>query len=284
MKKTLLIMLLLTASAITAHAQGFRVYRSDGSVYQFSWVADSIAFYEGEGDPNYVEPIPDEVRRAIEELQTYVANNAAMIARLNDMVISNTAEINDVKHDILGDVTTYITLLRQQIADLQAEVNTNSTNIYDTIDRIYDIQNRVVTIQDALSTLQGKLMELQEKEDEQDEGIDDLMEQFNRIQEECVAMNDNIQNIKVSLMDLQARVTQNERAIADINQVVNLNRTDIQELKERNIELKTQVESDEEVIRVLFNSDEEKQDQIEALNDVIQDLLDRVAVLESRVQ
>lgn len=283
MKKTLLTALMLIASTTVALAQGFNVYRNNGSFVQYTQ-ADSIVFFEGEGDPNYQEPIPDEVRRAIEELQTSVTNNVAMIARLNEMVVSNTAEINDVKHDILGDVTTYITLLRQQIADLQVEVNRNSTMIYENTDRINSIMAIETTLQADLLTLQDKLMELQEKEDEQDEGIEDLMEQFNRIQEECVAMNDNIQNIKVSLMDLQAIVTQNERAIADINQVVNFNRADIQELKERNIELKTQVEVDEELIRVLTESDRQKQDQIEALNDVIQDLLDRVAVLESRVQ
>ena len=65
MKKTLLSVLLLVASAIMAQAQGFRVIKSDGTVYQFSWVADRIEFYEGDGDPNWVAPIPDEVKDAV---------------------------------------------------------------------------------------------------------------------------------------------------------------------------------------------------------------------------
>ena len=75
MKKILFSVLVFMASSFVANAQGFKVYRSDGAVYQFSWVADSIAFFEGEGDPDYQEPVPESVRNALDELRAYATRN-----------------------------------------------------------------------------------------------------------------------------------------------------------------------------------------------------------------
>ena len=43
------VLLLLVAGLQTSWAQGFRVYKSDGTVAQFSMRADSIVFYDGIG-------------------------------------------------------------------------------------------------------------------------------------------------------------------------------------------------------------------------------------------
>ena len=40
-------MLLVVAGVQTAAAQGFRVYKSDGTIMQFSLRTDSIVFYDG---------------------------------------------------------------------------------------------------------------------------------------------------------------------------------------------------------------------------------------------
>ena len=42
-------LLLLVAGVQTSVAQGFRVYKTDGSVAQFSFRTDSIVFYDGIG-------------------------------------------------------------------------------------------------------------------------------------------------------------------------------------------------------------------------------------------
>ena len=46
LKSTIFILLLMLAGLQTAWAQGFRVYKSDGTVAQFSLRTDSIVFYE----------------------------------------------------------------------------------------------------------------------------------------------------------------------------------------------------------------------------------------------
>ena len=43
------VLLLLVAGLQTSWAQGFRVYKSDGTVAQFSMRTDSIVFYDGIG-------------------------------------------------------------------------------------------------------------------------------------------------------------------------------------------------------------------------------------------
>ncbi len=48
-KAILSVLLLLVASIQTAAAQGFRVYKSDGTIMQFSLRTDSIVFYDGIG-------------------------------------------------------------------------------------------------------------------------------------------------------------------------------------------------------------------------------------------
>lgn len=49
LKSTIFILLLMLAGLQTAWAQGFRVYKSDGTVAQFSLRTDSIVFYDGIG-------------------------------------------------------------------------------------------------------------------------------------------------------------------------------------------------------------------------------------------
>ena len=49
LKNILATLLLLVAGLQTAWGQGFRVYKSDGTVAQFSLRTDSIVFYDGIG-------------------------------------------------------------------------------------------------------------------------------------------------------------------------------------------------------------------------------------------
>ena len=132
MKKTLLSVLLLVASAIMAQAQGFRVIKSDGTVYQFSWVADRIEFYEVDGDPNWVEPIPDEVKDAIATLQSACATNAARINQIQANLDENKAAvINVVKDlaDINEQLSDRINALAQSVTGNTGKIERNTTNI-----------------------------------------------------------------------------------------------------------------------------------------------------------
>ena len=96
MKKTLFTALLLMASAFTAGAQGFRVYKTDGQVYQFHWAADSIAFFDGEGDPDYQEPVPESVQKALDAMQARIDENAATTAMLQVQSENTKAELQTV--------------------------------------------------------------------------------------------------------------------------------------------------------------------------------------------
>ena len=49
-KSLIAVLLLIVAGLQTASAQGFRVYKSDGTFTQFSFRTDSIVFYEGAGE------------------------------------------------------------------------------------------------------------------------------------------------------------------------------------------------------------------------------------------
>lgn len=100
MKKMLLSVLLFAASVIMAQAQGFRVHRSDGAVYEFSVVADSIVFFDGEGDPNYQEPVPDYILDAINQLQAYCDNLKATCAENQNVSQWNAEMIKELAQQL----------------------------------------------------------------------------------------------------------------------------------------------------------------------------------------
>ena len=55
-KGIIALLLLFVAGLQTAWAQGFRVYKSDGTVVQFNFRRDSITFYNGIGSDEELEP------------------------------------------------------------------------------------------------------------------------------------------------------------------------------------------------------------------------------------
>ena len=226
MKKTLLMALMLIASAITAHAQGFRVYRSDGTVYQYSWVADRIEFYEGDGDPDWVEPIPESVQRALEELQTYVANNAACITR-------NTEDIQvlNYQYKALEDKTdmneTNIRELQDAIMAVQGNTARNSA-------MIEVLQNVANDNKESIRTLQDQSNALRTSITDNAVSIAQLNEKANRYEQDIRALQDQSQA-------LQASVYEDKDNIAQLNGKVDRNEMDIKELQYRNEALEAHI-------------------------------------------
>ena len=159
MKKILLSALVLMASALVAQAQGFRVYRSDGAVYQFRWVADSIAFFEGEGDPDYQEPVPESVQNALNELRAYVANNAASIAAVNNLTSENRMNIQS---------------LQSLVAALQASGQQNQNNIASLQSSISEIQTSVTAMNAKVDMVQGLISALQQDVQRNKQSIETL--------------------------------------------------------------------------------------------------------------
>ena len=159
MKRTLFILgLLLVASVSTALAQGFRVYRSDGAVYQFSFVADSIAFYDGEGDPNYSEPVPEAVKNAIEELQW-------LCHQQRDEITENTYRIKvlEAQLNAINSCNCDPTLLSEQIAELKAICSTQQNDILSLQADNKDQDALIQMLQAEKETNQARISQLEAK-------------------------------------------------------------------------------------------------------------------------
>ena len=126
---------MLVASTSVALAQGFRVYRSDGTVYQFIWATDSIVFFEGEGDPDWVEPIPQAVQSTVRigrilpvpwdapDYARFMVLNTVLGGYFGSRLMSNIREDKGYTYGIYsitqlyrGSIVFYIT------ADVAAEV------------------------------------------------------------------------------------------------------------------------------------------------------------------
>ncbi len=139
MKKTLLSILLLMSAGLTAQAQGFRVYKTDGQVYQFHWAADSIAFFEGEGDPDYQEPVPESVKTALADMQ-------ALIDALHKQSLDNRAilqeQITMLKYE-LDENKARIAQLETQEAEDQEVIATLKTQVEKDRDSITVLNTRV---------------------------------------------------------------------------------------------------------------------------------------------
>ena len=174
MKKTLLSALLLMVSGLVAQAQGFRVYRSDGAVYQFSWVADSLVFYEGEGDPDYQEPVPESVQNALDELRASVTANVSSIAALN------------AKAD---QTQMYVMSLQTLIDDLQASGRQNKENI--------------TSLQSVVSMLQNNVMAIQNQSTEQAQRINLLTDLVNTVQMQAQENTTNITELKMRVANAE---------------------------------------------------------------------------------
>ena len=187
MKKTLFTALLLMASVFTAGAQGFRVYKTDGKVYQFHWAADSIAFFEGEGDPDYQEPVPKSVQKALDAMQARIDENAATIAMLQEknentraelqavieaqnydikamkeVQAKNEAEIDDLKaaqaddREVIAALQTRIADLEERNAALEAVANEQEAKIQDLNAYINMIGERVAALETKLNALKNQ--------------------------------------------------------------------------------------------------------------------------------
>lgn len=87
--------MMLAASTFAIQAQGFRVFKSDGKVYQFLWAADSIAFFPGEGDPDYQEPVPESVQKDLETLRTRLVMIEAETKKNEDAIATVRAEAQE---------------------------------------------------------------------------------------------------------------------------------------------------------------------------------------------
>ena len=262
MKRMLLSVLLLAASAIMVQAQGFRVYRSDGAVYEFNVVADSIVFFDGAGDPDYQEPIPDYVRRAIEELQTYCANNAMMINQLLADVMNNTNAINQVQAENANRLNDLNATLSASIAAIQKEVGMNSTSIARLQDmlealaaRAYDIQNVATMIEAKLAQQEGTIKKIQ----------DDVAV----VKAASAELNAHLADIQNDLANVQNQVYNNTNRISSLEASVTVNRNIINMLENEIAQLKDK-------IVLLEQKDEEKDAQLE-------DLFDRLQYLEEQI-
>ncbi len=144
MKRMLFSVLLFAASVIMAEAQGFRVHRSDGAVYEFSVVADSIVFFDGEGDPNYQEPVPDYVLDAIDQLQAdcvmlktafavnqdYSQRNAEMIKDLTCQLYDLKTEVTEVKVGCEANNERAKVYVDTEIANLKSSVLSNISSVH----------------------------------------------------------------------------------------------------------------------------------------------------------
>lgn len=200
MKRMLLSVLLFAASVIMAQAQGFRVHRSDGAVYEFSVVADSIVFFDGEGDPNYQEPVPDYVLDAINQLQAYCANLNATCAENQVLSQRNTKMINEIAQQ-LDDFKAYLHEVRvgceaqfdqtklyvdkeiaagfsevyQNLADIQTQSDNNSK-------RISNLQAALSEVMAQNAALEADLMHLVQRDERQDAIIHALSERIEALE------------------------------------------------------------------------------------------------------
>ena len=242
MKKTLLSVLLLVASAIMAQAQGFRVIKSDGTVYQFSWVADRIEFYEGDGDPNWVEPIPDEVKDAIATLQSACATNAARIDQIQAALNENKAAVMNVVKDLADineQLSDRINALALHVTENTAKIERNTTNIDRNTADIATIGEKVGWCQYTVG--------------EHDEAIKDHQETIESLLNQCRTLNDKITTV--------------EDVIASLEQIINQDFNTIQkQIDELNNSLFATIESQQEQFQSLKLENQNQQAMIEELS------------------
>lgn len=214
MKKMLLSVLLFAASVIIAQAQGFRVHRSDGAVYEFSVVADSIVFFDGEGDPNYQEPVPDYVLDAINQLQAYCANlnatctenqvlsqrNAEMInelaqqlddfkAYLHEVRVGCEAQFDQTKLYVDKEIAAGFSEVYQNLADIQTQSDNNSGRIsnLEAALSVVKAQNektyaRVAALEADVHNFEAQLMLLVERDAQRDAIINALYERIEALE------------------------------------------------------------------------------------------------------
>lgn len=214
MKKMLLSVLLFAASVIIAQAQGFRVHRSDGAVYEFSVVADSIVFFDGEGDPNYQEPVPDYVLDAINQLQAYCANlnatcaenqvlsqrNAEMINELaqhldnfktvlQEVRVGCEAQFDQTKLYVDKEIAAGFSEVYQNLADIQTQSDNNSDRISNLEEdlSVVKVQNektyaKVAVLEADVHSFENHLMLLVERDAQRDAIINALYERIEALE------------------------------------------------------------------------------------------------------
>ena len=233
MKRMLLSVLLFAASVIMAQAQGFRVYRSDGAVYEFSVVADSIVFFDGEGDPNYQEPVPDYVLDAIAKLETECAwlktvcadnrtdsyYNSEMIKDLDEKLLNFEADLQRVRvycDEQIAQTKLYvINQVYQNLADIQTQSDNNSdrisnleANLQKSQDKVYqtlvDIQTQSLDIYSRISVLEAALSAVTAKNAD--------------IYARVAALEANVYNFKENLQILVERDAQKDAMIKALSE------------------------------------------------------------------
>lgn len=184
MKKMLLSVLLFAASVIMAQAQGFRVHRSDGAVYEFSVVADSIVFFDGEGDPNYQEPVPDYILDAINQLQAYCDNLKATCAENQDVSQWNTEMIKELAQQL--DV--FKTDLQEVRVGCEAQFGNSDriSNLEEVLSAV-KAQNektytRVAVLEADVHSFENHLMLLLKRDAEKDAIINELYERIEALE------------------------------------------------------------------------------------------------------
>jgi len=192
MKKTLFTSLLLMASAFTAGAQGFRVYKTDGQVYQFHWAADSIAFFDGEGDPDYQEPVPESVQKALADMQ-------ALIDALHKQSLDNRAilqeQITMLKYE-LDENKARIAQLETQEAEDQEVIATLKTQVEKDRDSITVLNTRVEDYSALVLQQRNNILDLMVSNAENRQEIDYLKEYLDKLHVYCQDLQNQINALK----------------------------------------------------------------------------------------
>lgn len=192
MKKTLFTALLLMASAFTAGAQGFRVYKTDGQVYQFHWAADSIAFFEGEGDPDYQEPVPESVQTALADMQARIDANAATTAMLQEQSENTKAELQTIIETQRYDIQA----MKAVQAKNEAEIDELKAAQADDREVIAALQAKVDALNATVYELKEKHAALQEETAAQETRITENRYYINMIGERVAALETKLNALK----------------------------------------------------------------------------------------
>lgn len=206
MKKTLFTALLLMASAFTAGAQGFRVYKTDGQVYQFHWAADSIAFFEGEGDPDYQEPVPESVQTALADMQAridentqkiwaHVEDNHARFAALENIAKMHDAVIDELNAKLTANAARMATLEEQEARD-QEVIRTLKTQVEKDRDSITVLNTRFEDYSALVLQQRNDIMELARDNARNEVEIDYLKEYLDKLHVYCQDLQDQIDALK----------------------------------------------------------------------------------------
>ena len=242
-------MLLFAASVIMAQAQGFRVHRSDGAVYEFSVVADSIVFFDGEGDPNYQEPVPDYVLDAINQLQAYCDNlkatcaenrvfsqwNAEMIKELAEKLLNFEADLQEVR---VGCEANY----EQAKAYVDEEI---AAGFYKVYQNLADIETQSVDNSYRISTLEANLQK-------------------------------SLDQVYQTLADIKTQSVDNSCRISELEAALNVVKAQIADTDVRVAELEANFVNFNHHLLLLVDRDAEKDAMIKALSE-------RIAALEAKV-